>query len=222
MIRYRKGPCPPELEAFAATEGADWNGFASKDAVRVSLHRDQRALCAYCQQRIQTDPTTKIEHWIARNHPERGRECELDWRNLLGVCSGVTQAERHCDTKRGDLTAIEQILWLCPVEGWGSDPGRHLRYLRSGVAVPNPDSPPDDRVRIEHDISALNLNAAFLVRNRKAALDALEQRLKQRNFTPAHLRQELADLDRGLLAREHTEVARDYLVRKLRRHGETP
>jgi len=206
MIRYHKGACPKELTEFAATEGADWDGFSGKGTVRAALLRDQRSLCAYCQRRIVDDPTTtKVEHWIARSDPHEGAGHQLEWFNLVGVCLGVTMDERHCDTARGD-----RPLWLGPVEGRGRDPRRHLRYRRDGRAATHP-----SQREAEQDPEILNLNARFLRRNRKAILDAIEDALKRGGFKPGDLRRMLDGLDGPGPAREYVEVARDYLTRKL-------
>lgn len=161
----------------------------------------------------------KIDHWIARSDPDRGHAHELDWLNLIGACPGTTQTIRHCDTSRGDAAPHDQGLWLGPVEGRGSNPCSHLRCLRSGKLEASPELSIDEHVRVERDINLLNLNAAPLVRNRKAVLDAVEQRLRSDGFNIRALQRELADLDRGEQAREHTEILREYLLRKLRRHG---
>jgi uncharacterized protein (TIGR02646 family) len=209
VIRYAKGPIPRPLEAFAATYGADWSGFGGKAAVREALVRDQRSVCAYCQRRIADGPDMKIEHWVARSEPQQGQALELDWRNLLGVCSGATMLERHCDTSRGDRPLESQDLLLCPVEGRGPDPRRYLRYLRTGKVYAFPANE-----RVELDIEILNLNAPFLVRGRKAILDELERALTRVGFTPRHVEQRLGTLDDGNRAPEFVEAARDYLVRK--------
>ncbi len=215
MIRYRKGRCPEELSAHAATPGADWTGFGGKQATRAALVRDQRALCAYCQRRIDASPEVmKIDHWIARSDRERGAAHELEWTNLLGACLGRTGTERHCDTSRGDRPVDDQRLTLHPVEGRGQDPRQHLRYQADGTAYSYPPS-----VEVERDITVLNLNAPFLKRGRETVLEAVRQALARVGFTPTHVARMLAELDEGPRAREFTEVARDYLTRKLRRLG---
>ena len=94
--------------------------------------------------------------------------------------------------------------------------------MRSGKLEASPELSVDDQVRVERDLKVLNLNADFLVRNRKAALDAIEQRLRPDDFKASALQRELAELDRGEQAREHSEVLRGYLLRKMRRHGLQP
>jgi len=204
VIRYRKGPCPESLAAFAKTPGGDWNGFGGKQAVRVQLVADQRGLCAYCQRRIRGNTETKIDHWMARSDPDHGKDHELDWGNLVGACSGVTMDVRHCDTARGDRSPDDQRLFLHPVEGRGPDPRQRIRYQANGIAYAYPI---DDEV--ERDLSVLNLNTPFLKRGREAVIKELEDRLKRAGFTPGRVTKELDELDSGATAKEFTDVARD-------------
>jgi uncharacterized protein (TIGR02646 family) len=216
VIRYRKGPCPDELAAHAATPGADWSGFKDKQAVRDALVRDQGRLCAYCQRAIKPAPATamKIDHWIPRSDKDEGPANELRWENLVGACTGETsfaeELNRHCDTRRGDEPVQGQRLHLHPVEGQGPDPRQGLRYQAKGGAYAHP---PDSRV--DNDITILNLNCAPLKEARRQVLERLEQRLKRVGFTSTHVKRLLDDLDH-VGTTPFIEVARDYLRRKLR------
>lgn len=218
MIRYVKGVAPASLLEFAQTPGASWDGLIGKGPIREALVRDQRSVCAYCQRRIVVDGSMKIEHWIARSAPD-GAAHELAWTNLLGVCSGITaitEASRHCDTHRGDLRPEHQALFLHPVVGRGADPRAYLRYSETGEAYSHPPEP-----RVDNDISALNLNAFVLKRERAATRRALVEHLRRMKFAPRKLRDRLAELEHGQMAKDYVEVERDYLIRKLRGQGES-
>ena len=216
MIRYRKGTCPDELPAYAATPGADWQGFAGKQAVRDALVRDQHHLCAYCQRRISPTPDMKIDHWLPRSDAREGKAGEFDWGNLVGACSGETRGgahglSRHCDTSRGDRPVDEQRLYLHPVEGRGPDPRNHVRYQANGTAYAFPASD-----AVENDLALLNLNCTYLKEGRAQILSRLEERLKKVGFTPAHVQRAIDEVE-ACPETPFIEVARDYLRRKLRR-----
>lgn len=225
MIRYRKGKSPKELDEAAATPGANWaTGFHERDAVREAVVRDQRGLCAYCQRRITADDQhrpqlqrMKIEHWMPRSHPSAGADAQFRWTNLLGVCSGASGRERHCDTHRGDAT-----LFLHPVDGEGPDPRAHLHYEDNrtgndrdkdgGIKVVSAKA--DDRVK--NDIKVLNLNASVLKRGRSEALEGFKRLAAKKQYDSGALRRQLDDYEQRSTAPEYFEVIRAYIQRKLR------
>ena len=216
MIRYRKGAEPEALAAYRATDGADWKGFAGRQAVREALVRDQGALCAYCQRRIKPTIEMKIDHWLPRSDPDGGKAGELLWHNLVGACRGVTSGgihgtSRHCDTSRGDRPTNEQRLHLHPVEGRGPDPRTHVRYQANGAAFAFPPNP-----AVDNDLALLNLNCEYLRESRSQIIARLEERLKMVGFTPAQVQKLLDELE-ATPATPFIAVARDYLRRKLRR-----
>lgn len=229
MIRYEKGAAPANLTALTATPGIDWNslGRGDREPLRAALVRDQGGLCAYCQRRVSRDddPTTgwsqmKIEHWASRSAPGSR---PLAWSNLLGVCTGnsrnagdasaASPTVHHCDTSRGD-----RPLFLHPVEGSGPDPRTHLRYTKHGVVEPE-----RAIASVQHDIDALNMNAAPLCRARKTIFDELWKRLARSQFATGELRR-MAKQHRvvaGTSVPEHAEFVRYHVLKKLRQRGET-
>lgn len=235
MIRYTKGSPPVVLTTIAAARPRrEWNdlGREDRDPIRAALVRDQGWLCAYCQSRIKPEDSAagisqmKIEHWIPRN-PDRDTSVEdtdhqFLWSNLLGVCPGVsagrtTPADRHathCDTSRGNAT-----LFLHPVEGRGPDPREHLQYSRDGEVT---SSVQNDHV--DKDIEALNLNAAPLVRARKAVFFAAWNDLKRVNFAIGALRklEQNLQITPGVRARPYAEFLRFHVRKKIHQQGHAP
>lgn len=235
MIRYAKGPPLAALTTIAAARPRrEWNdlGREDRDPIRAALVRDQGWLCAYCQSRIKPEDSAagvsqmKIEHWIPRNP---GRDASIEdtdrrflWSNLLGVCPGVS-AERntpvtrnvpHCDTSRGNAT-----LFLHPVEGRGPDPREHLQYAKAGEVA---SSVQNDLV--DKDIDALNLNAAPLVRARKAVFFAAWSDLKRVRFAIGALRklEQSLQITPGVSARPHAEFLLYHVRKKIHQQGHTP
>lgn len=167
MRTIQKNGEPRSLTAHRQQAHADYDNYADKDALRQSLVTEQRGLCCYCQSRIKPDPQKmKIEHWQCQaNYPNR----QLDYQNLLGACLGghgnPTQ-EQHCDTRKGNAE-----LCFCP-----TDPmhpiEQQIRYLGDGNITSD-----DENIKTALN-DVLNLNWSRLVNNRKAVLQAFQERLQ--------------------------------------------
>jgi len=219
MLRYPKGPSPRVLTSWQATPNADWDSLSApdKDQVRGALVRDQGNLCAYCQRRIPTrDDRMKVEHWLAQS----GGKDKLRWGNLLGVClgdegaeSGSPAGELHCDTARGD-----KELFLHPVEGSGPSALDHLGYTPEGKVRPKETQ---QRAAVQRDITALNLNAARLQRERRIVYDELKRRLDRAKWSARALREEFrgAGVHAGAPSLPQCEVVRYHLRRWARQRA---
>src|SRR5947208_3458156 len=99
MKAITKGAEPPSLTAHRLTPHCDYDNYAGKDDLRLTLVIEQRGLCCYCMGRIHNGPTTmKIEHWQCQSRYPNG---QLNYRNLLGACPGGEGKPwhlQHCDT----------------------------------------------------------------------------------------------------------------------------
>jgi uncharacterized protein (TIGR02646 family) len=223
VIRYSKGTEPRCLAIYRSTPGAAWPPEGQDSAkIRGALIRDQSALCAYCQRRIENfkpaipppeDRRMRIEHWSARSIGG----APFVWNNLLGCCSGrsgphpsegeAASPTDHCDRVRGNTA-----LFLQPVGGLGTDPEVFLRYNGDGTMVAHDD-------RAEADIRTLNLNCAPLVRTRTAVLDGLRAKLGDgpasvstlQNLMSKHVRRS------GEPALECTDMVRYFVKRWLKK-----
>jgi len=103
MRTIRKGAEPNSLAQHRHTDGADYQNYRDKDALRTFLVREQRGLCCYCMARVRADrDAMKIEHWHSQSgHPQE----QLDYTNLLASCMGNDgryNAERYCDSSKGE------------------------------------------------------------------------------------------------------------------------
>ena len=109
MKHIIKGNTPQSLLDYKRTPNATYNGFGSKEDVRIALIKEQKGLCAYCNGRISNvrnkelgKPKTGIEHYKSQ---EKHPHLQLEYGNMLGVCNGVSkdynEAVQHCDTSRG-------------------------------------------------------------------------------------------------------------------------
>jgi uncharacterized protein (TIGR02646 family) len=202
LIRYEKGPEPKVLVEWRATPNATWETVTSSE-LHDDLLREQGHVCAYCQRRIRKGVTMHVEHWRARStHPDD----QLRWKNLLGVCSGTSGRERHCDASRGN-----EPLFLHPVEGEGPTPIGAIRYRDDGSVVPEPTSPS----AVGADLARLGLDCEAMRRSRRAVIDALHARLRREAFSPRELRRlyRLHAHEPGAARPEHAEVVRHLLAR---------
>jgi uncharacterized protein (TIGR02646 family) len=96
---------PSELTEYRSRPGARYDGDSGfpvvKDAIRVRLVAEQRGLCCFCERAITAGPTAmRIAHRVPQSvAPDR----DLDWRNLLGACTGNEGGgDPHCDVAQGD------------------------------------------------------------------------------------------------------------------------
>ncbi len=174
MRSIRKEPEPGDLRAHRATLGATYGNLTpeAKQSLREALVREQGHLCAYCMQRIEpTEAGMKIEHWSPQSEDS---ESQIDFRNLLGVCSGGmgrAQKHQHCDTSKAN-----QGLWSHPADP-GRNPEPSLRYLADGTMRALDE-------RVSQDIEVLNLNeSAILTPNRRGAFSGFSEWLRRKGET---------------------------------------
>lgn len=140
-----------------------------KAILRTSLLKEQGYLCAYCMRRINDNHNeVKIEHYKPRND-----ENELDYSNLLAVCTGTstsTKKERqHCDTKKGDT-----VLHIDPQK---IEHINQLSYSNDGTILAK-----DNPIFTQDLNKTLNLNDnyGYLKTNRKVALESLKKFLHKK------------------------------------------
>jgi uncharacterized protein (TIGR02646 family) len=164
MRRIDKRPQEPRaLLEYRKCGGKSYDDFPHKDTLREALVEDQGALCCYCMSRIEIDlGRMKIEHYrCQRLHPEQ----QIQWRNLLGSCTGgegKPPRAQTCDTRKGD----EEIT----VDPLSKNVSR-LHYQPDGRITSS-----DPEVQRDLD-ERLNLNSEVLKGNRRAALEGYRRAL---------------------------------------------
>jgi uncharacterized protein (TIGR02646 family) len=219
MRTIRKSSEPTELARYRATVGirrlqsedssSIFNDFPDKDEVRRSLVEEQRGLCCYCLARIRPDAQgMRIEHWHCQtNYPGE----RLDYSNLLGACKGNEGPEKyqHCDVRKKDLD-----LFRNPADP--SDAVEMWIHFQADGRINSDDPQFDTELN-----RVLNLNAPFLVDQRKEVLDGFIDslpRIGQLNL--ADWRQRLAEWNgesnSGDL-RPYCQVVVYWLRKKVRR-----
>ncbi len=222
MKHIIKGNTPQSLLDYKRTPNATYNGFGSKEDVRIALIKEQKGLCAYCNGRISNvrnkelgKPKTGIEHYKSQ---EKHPHLQLEYGNMLGVCNGVSkdynEAVQHCDTSRGsrELT-IDPLSISCE---------KSIIYGSDGkIKSTNPD--------IQSDFDdILKLNISLLKRERKGILDLVIKRLTRntndKNWTKTAIQKEINFWkqdekieDDVFYLKPYCQVAIHYLNNKLRR-----
>jgi uncharacterized protein (TIGR02646 family) len=144
---------------------ADYDNYAQKEELRISLLAEQGHICCYCMQRIRDDKM-KIEHWRSQDeYPD----LQLDYNNLLAACEGgqgLPKNLQHCDTKKGNGT-----LTINPLDNFKNCENL-IKYHLNGEIYS------DDTTINEELNEILNLNVQTLKLNRKKVIDALIQTLR--------------------------------------------
>lgn len=163
-MRFIQKGTPPEVAVELRARKARWGeeGAGEKAILREAAIDEQRGLCAYCNGRLQRDHTTTLEHWRPRSEPNTEH---FDWQHLFAVCPGGTPRIEHCDRSRRN-----KPLTLNPASR-SPNTEQLVEYYDDGhVGSEDPD--------VEAElVKTLNLNAALLVRWRRATLDAITHEL---------------------------------------------
>ena len=156
---------PASLSAYRQTPLATFDGMPSqaKQDLKTQLLSEQGHLCAYCMSRIEP-LKMKVAHW----HSQKYSDEQLAYANLLACCKGGEgnpPPGQYCDTRQGD-----RDLMYNP-----ATPAHHgrmkIRYLGNGT-IRSDDADFDGQLN-----EVLNLNLPKLVRNRRAVVDAVRQKL---------------------------------------------
>lgn len=209
MIQIRKGTEPKCLEEQRCKPEATYAAPPwDKAALRAALIRDQKAICAFCMQRICNDPLKmKIAHVLTQDeHPER----QLDYSNLVGACKGGEgnpPSGQHCDTLQGSAS-----LCFNPA-GKGRPVDLEISYLIDGTIRANIAQVDDAINRL------LGLNQVAKLKNgRRAAWDRFRKRMSCSKVTRNWIERELARLsgaDGGTELEPYCGVVMYFLRKKL-------
>ena len=169
---------PRSLAIHRRTQYSDYNNYEDKETLRQALVAEQRGLCCYCMSRIRCNPDSmKIEHWRCQS---RYTAQQLNYRNLLGACTGGEGLPPHlqtCDTRKAD----RDLKW---------NPAEPSHYIRTCIRYEPDGSIRSDDTEFDTQLEdVLNLNLIFLKNNRKGVLDAVlewwkKERARRRGPVP--------------------------------------
>ena len=111
MKGSRKGPTPPQMQAWLDLESDEWKPaypfdcVAVTNEVRETLLREQRGLCVYCGRRLKLDKpgsTYHIEHFRPQSD---FKELSCDYTNLFlscGLKDGAGKPSPTCGNVKGN------------------------------------------------------------------------------------------------------------------------
>ena len=208
MRSIAKGSEPRSLTLHRRSLHATYDNYQDKAELRRCLVQEQRGLCCYCMRRIRSDDgRTTIEHWYPQSlYPNE----QLDYKNLLAACSGETMGDSHCGASKADKKLSKNP----------ANPQHRVEELI--LYRPNGEIASSDAQFNAELTGILNLNAPFLVNNRKYVLDGLAAFLSTRGAVTLK-RGELEKLIKewsghgGGDLREYCQVIIYWLQKRLRR-----
>ena len=208
MRNIAKGGEPESLTLHRMSPHATYANYQAKAELRNFLVQEQRGLCCYCMRRIRKEGGgTTTEHW----HPQsRYPKEQLDYKNLLATCSGITNGYLHCDASKANKN----------LSGNPADPQdrveERIRYKPNGEIA-------SDDTNFDAELTGiLNLNLPFLVNNRKAVLNGFAESLGKKGAAPLK-RRELENLIKKWSGQgggdldEYCQVIIYWLQKRLRR-----
>lgn len=194
---------PKKLQQFVqAFPHETWEHFrrhsrSGYKEVKAQIFKDQKGLCAYCEINIkfaeQKDDVDdfRVEHFCPKGETlGGGKNWNLQWDNMLGVCHGgsqkyVTEADwryssrkndRSCDVPKGgrDLARIILNPLKIPANI------RLFRYVEQDgeMLVDQENCPPNLLEKARNTISELNLNAPRLCRLRAMVIQVLREKME--------------------------------------------
>lgn len=156
----------------------------NKEDIRVSLIKEQGAICAYCMKRISAEwnselnkYNTEIEHYKSQDvyNGKKGKpDLRLNYNNMLGVCNGnagFSKHKQHCD-KSKDFKGNKKFLPLT-INPLNLNCEKLIEFKGNGKITSKDET-------INRDIQiVLNLNEQQLVKNRKVVIDTAIQSLNE-------------------------------------------
>jgi uncharacterized protein (TIGR02646 family) len=205
MKYIKKKTEPNTLKEKRGTVGSRYE--CAQEDWQKQLLDEQGYLCAYCMKPISLDrdkngkPRIEIEHYLSRKqHPNLG----LQWKNMLGVCNGISGINPHCDKAKGKendqgffikgkIDGDSKLRFLNPLDRGSSE--KVIKYSLTGEILPNTTNQGLDQ-KIREDLNCiLNLNDDKLKRNRKGAMDDAKDLLKRKYPTG---KWEITDIDKEI------------------------
>ncbi len=154
--------------------------YYSKSQLRKQLLEEQGFICCYCQQEIQDDFHTPIEHIKPR---ELFKELTFDYKNLLASCDGGQKERRatkpfpaFCDAKKG-----KQHIEISPLY---PNCEQHFDYKIIETTADIEIEVVGNTIEGRKVIEQLNLNVPFLRRLRATKLRSfLDETLSEEDLT---------------------------------------
>ncbi len=192
MKYIRKKPSPQAFEDWkSANNPTQWSDlqneprepeegviYFSKNELRKALLSEQGHLCCYCQQRIENEPNTVIEHFYPRNGIDKvkGLAKMFEYDNLLAACDGGAVDNRNRTSGNSypqycDKSKNEDIILLSPLQQNIESKVKYHQISPDEVNILPSIDTDEDTTRVINN--QLNLNTAKLKNLRGQAISGL-------------------------------------------------
>ncbi|SDN23151.1 TIGR02646 family protein [Janthinobacterium sp. OK676] len=199
MKKLNKSVVPDGLSNYILENpGNTWKQLKNNarevyDEVKERLREDQHGLCAYCEIDLVKGNDLglddfRVEHFFPKSPHNPPPNRSLEWRNLLGVCTGgnakgiciperFSSPDHSCDVPKADHNWTTLI--LNPLVDIPSFPLIFNFDESTGeMAVETAVCSPNIIAKANESIHRLRLNScARLLRNRKAVIDSLRDQV---------------------------------------------
>lgn len=123
MKFIRKNAEPQQLKEYReTTPNASYDGYIdSNQELKKALLNEQGYLCAYCMSRINLKMNTDLKKFrieIEHLKPQQSHpELQPDYKNMIGVCNGISGRHLHCDkTRNGKGDGSKELTKLNPLD----------------------------------------------------------------------------------------------------------
>ena len=206
MVYIKKGIEPQSLEYFRlSTPNATYDGLPTeyKDEIRERLLSEQGSICAYCMGRIGMNTVT-IEHYIPQSN-DTLHEHDLEYKNMLGVCSGHQYMHETCGKSRKNAPLT--------VDPRDRDSVGSITYSEDGSILSS------DALILRDLNEVLNLNTGILKENRRRSLHRMIAELQGqkkkglwRNLAIKYMKK----LNENDVKQEYYGILLFYLEKKMR------
>lgn len=214
MKKVTKSTIPNVLKNYSPSKKCySWKKFRKNRRrylkIKNAIFKDQGGICAYCEQDFssQKDDDDYITQMIEHFHPKRDlsstKDWALDWNNLLGCCTGGTEANKAVFATPNNLSCDkykEIKLPINDVEGeiinpidmpafpclFGIDEltGELLSDSHSCQSFTFSDNKKGNtKALVDNTIVVLNLNCNRLLRKRKTHIDNFQKLIEKLDRT---------------------------------------
>lgn len=210
---------------YKENPGNKWTQFTGNDRngaeeVQAYLRRDQRELCAYCENDLKTFngiglPDFRVDHFIPKSPHNPPPNRSLEWNNLRAVCTGgnaqfigdpnrfQSHPDHSCDVPKGQKNLhgviLDPVNDIAPFE-------EVFSFDEDGRMFVSPNCDPIKKDRAERTITELRLSPLpekdvphpRLVKFRKGMVEFLRDELMKRSVlegqSTAKAMEELAEI----------------------------
>lgn len=145
-----------------------WNSFNGKDELKVALTHLTFGLCAYCENRLDTNLGSHIEHILSKS---LNPELTFEYTNLMLSCIQDGKVEDDTDTNPVSCghsplkkeNNYNEELFIKPTE---LNVEKYFSFEVNGKIIPKAGLNSVETQKVEHTLDVLNLNCNRLTRQR--------------------------------------------------------